>query len=71
MVDASDVLVFVLDARDPMGTRCLQLERCSAVREREWSGWSLELDMPQELWYLSEYFSRCSKDLLIFNANYS
>lgn len=27
VVDASDVLVFVLDARDPMGTRCLQLER--------------------------------------------
>ena len=30
VVDASDVLVFVLDARDPMGTRCLQLERGSA-----------------------------------------
>ncbi|CAK9081542.1 Nucleolar GTP-binding protein 2 [Durusdinium trenchii] len=27
VVDASDVLVFVLDARDPMGTRCVQLER--------------------------------------------
>lgn len=27
VTDASDVLVFVLDARDPMGTRCLQLER--------------------------------------------
>lgn len=27
VVDASDVLVFVLDARDPMGTRCQQLER--------------------------------------------
>ena len=30
VVDASDVLVFVLDARDPMGTRCLQLERGSS-----------------------------------------
>ena len=58
MVDASDVLVFVLDARDPMGTRCLQLERCSA-NAREWSGRPLELDMPQDLsWYLSEYFSK-------------
>jgi len=27
VVDASDVLVFVLDARDPNGTRCQQLER--------------------------------------------
>ncbi|CAE7193153.1 Gnl2 [Symbiodinium natans] len=27
VVDAADVLVFVLDARDPMGTRCQQLER--------------------------------------------
>jgi len=27
VVDASDVLVFVLDARDPMGTRCQALER--------------------------------------------
>lgn len=27
VVDASDVLVFVLDARDPMGTRCQMLER--------------------------------------------
>lgn len=27
VVDASDVLVFVLDARDPQGTRCRQLER--------------------------------------------
>lgn len=27
VVDASDVVVFVLDARDPMGTRCLHLER--------------------------------------------
>merc|ERR1719353_2223507 len=27
VVDASDVLVFVLDARDPMGGRCFQLER--------------------------------------------
>ena len=26
VVDAADVLVFVLDARDPMGTRCQQLE---------------------------------------------
>lgn len=27
VVDAADVLCFVLDARDPMGTRCKQLER--------------------------------------------
>lgn len=27
VVDASDVLVFVLDARDPMGTRCQMLEK--------------------------------------------
>lgn len=27
VVDCADVLVFVLDARDPMGTRCMQLER--------------------------------------------
>eukprot|EP00933_Yihiella_yeosuensis_P055375 TRINITY_DN5412_c0_g1_i6.p1 TRINITY_DN5412_c0_g1~~TRINITY_DN5412_c0_g1_i6.p1 ORF type:complete len:649 (+),score=193.15 TRINITY_DN5412_c0_g1_i6:148-2094(+) len=27
VVDCSDVIVFVLDARDPQGTRCLQLER--------------------------------------------
>lgn len=27
VVDSSDVLVFVLDARDPMGTRCKQLEQ--------------------------------------------
>jgi len=27
VVDSSDVLVFVLDARDPQGTRCPQLER--------------------------------------------
>jgi len=27
VVDCSDVLIFVLDARDPMGTRCEQLER--------------------------------------------
>lgn len=27
VVDASDVLVFILDARDPMGTRCMELER--------------------------------------------
>eukprot|EP00448_Togula_jolla_P041512 CAMPEP_0170645380 /NCGR_PEP_ID=MMETSP0224-20130122/43049_1 /TAXON_ID=285029 /ORGANISM="Togula jolla, Strain CCCM 725" /LENGTH=425 /DNA_ID=CAMNT_0010976593 /DNA_START=30 /DNA_END=1305 /DNA_ORIENTATION=- len=27
VVDSSDVLIFVLDARDPMGTRCKNLER--------------------------------------------
>jgi nuclear GTP-binding protein len=27
VVDASDVLIFVLDARDPMGTRCKHLEK--------------------------------------------
>lgn len=27
VVDSSDVIVFVLDARDPQGTRCLQLEQ--------------------------------------------
>ena len=27
MVDSSDVLIQVLDARDPLGTRCLHLER--------------------------------------------
>jgi len=27
VVDSSDVIVFVLDARDPMGTRCLKLEK--------------------------------------------
>ncbi|CAJ1376381.1 unnamed protein product, partial [Effrenium voratum] len=34
VVDASDVLVFVLDARDPMGTRCQQLERELRSRQK-------------------------------------
>lgn len=27
MIDSSDVVVQVLDARDPLGTRCYQIER--------------------------------------------
>eukprot|EP00438_Fugacium_kawagutii_P002277 Skav227370 [mRNA] locus=scaffold2373:120941:128041:+ [translate_table: standard] len=34
VVDASDVLVFVLDARDPNGTRCVQLERDLRKRQK-------------------------------------